>query len=281
MRWSELKFRVFSSKVKQMVRYDPSKDEHKIFEVKDSSDEETSHKTKETDKTDPDSEARNGQAEELVNEEKFYQVEANIKELFDSTANKDEANATGFQFKFDNVEEKKVDKFALEDYNDETKYKSKSMPKSLEERFKSKYSSSSESEESEAGEEEEEDGMDDEDDQDEPNFDDHPSYRKDTPIVDSSQQIKKSRPLPKPTGPLPKIDHFLPREDEKDIVEALKFFCRTAEVDDLREEWQKKRAVLVEECKKKHKRVLRKKSTFENKKILPWKNTSSKSHKKS
>ena len=255
----------FLSKPKQMVRYDPSKDEHKIFEVKDSSDEETDLRSKKPKDTDnEDAEARNSLAAELVNEEKFYQVEANIKELFDSSVKE---ASSGFQFSFDNVEEKKVDKFSSEDYNDE-KSKMKSMPQSLEERFKSKYSSSSESE----SEAEEENGLDEEaDDQEEQTFDEHTSYRKESTI---DSQPKKSRSLARPTGPAPKIDHFLPREDEKDIVDALKFFCRTTEVNDLREEWQKKRAVLVEECKKKHKRVLRKKSTFENKKILPWKSSS-------
>ena len=70
------------------------------------------------------------------------------------------------------------------------------------------------------------------------------------------------------------VDIFFPFNcdtGKRQIKEALDFFHRPNKtVDELREEWFKQRVLMVQEYKRKHKRVLRIKRTKQNEKMLPW-----------
>lgn len=219
-------------KMNKMVRYDPTKDEHKVFEMNKSDEESGSDGEKEKskkNKNDQDDSAKANKIEEDLT--KFYEIEPNIKELFSSN--------DVFKFKFTN-EENDFDND--EDLNDEPVEEVKTKPKlngfsQFENLKSSKYSSESSSDE----EEEEEEEDDDEDDEEE--------LQDKNGRIDSKREPTSKMASKKPADNNRQVEFnktFLPNfEENKDIKNAAAFFFKKPEKEQTRTEWLSKREVLV------------------------------------
>jgi hypothetical protein len=214
-------------KMNKMVRYDPTKDEHKVFEMNKSdgesgSDDEKEKSTK--DKNDQDNSAKANKIEEDLT--KFYEIEPNIKDLFSSN--------DVFKFKFTN-EENDFDND--EDLNDEPVEEVKTKPKlngfsQFENLKSSKYSSESSSDEEE---DEEEDDEDEEEELQDKNG-----------RIDSKREPTSKMASKINARPVEFNKTFLPNFDEnKDIKNAAAFFFKKPEKEQTRTEWLSKREVLV------------------------------------
>ncbi|CAF0713395.1 unnamed protein product [Brachionus calyciflorus] len=244
----------------KMVRYDPTKDTHKVFELKksDSEDEESSsdesieinHKEETDSDEDKQSEQEieeNNEEEKKIEEpkddEKFFKIEPNLKELF--------ASNDVFKFKFtdDNEDfDNEDDETELqEEYSFKNDRKKNNFMKELGfDRFQKSNYSSSETESEEEGEEEE----------DRKQVEIRPKHT--TNSLESNINENKS---------------FLPNfEQDSHLKDALSYFCRPKDIDleNLRKDWLTTRETLVKECKKKHKKMVRIKRTKENENLLPW-----------
>ena len=73
-----------SKKINKMIRYDPTKDEHKQFEI--TKEDSLSESDEETDRLKSTSEQELKNATPKIEEDlsKFYEIEPNLKELFSS-----------------------------------------------------------------------------------------------------------------------------------------------------------------------------------------------------
>ena len=291
-----------SSSINKMVRYDPTKDEHKKFEIvkeDSSSDEDESPSNKKSKHEKEESAPTNQQAQTKIEEDltKFYEIEPNIKDLFSSS--------DVFQFKFTSEEkdesenedeQKAAPKQKLKDFNQfEMSQNSK----------KAKYSSSEDDDDDEEEENEQEyyDGEEDEEEYDDEAKKDDLNHKE----AYQKKEFKKDEHAKKTQVEV--ATTFLPDfASNKDIKEGLAYFSK---IEKSREEWLKKREVLVKVCliriemfysllllpkiyldfyfvlfffsneyKKKHKRMIRIKKNKENEKLLPWKLTKTSNFKK-
>ena len=203
----------------KMVRYDPTKDEHKIFEIakeEASSDEETASKSTKQSTITP-------QAQVKIEEDlsKFYEIEPNIKDLFSSN------DVFKFKFANDDKDESENEDLAeaatpiqkLKDFNPFEMGKSK----------KSKYALSSSEDEDDA------DDYEDEDEKEKSNLEKEPPRYKDAHKI-GSKMSDNFKSLELPTTFLPDF------ANNKDIKEGLAYFFK---VEKSREEWSKKREILV------------------------------------
>ena len=211
------------SKPNQMVRYDPTKEDHKMFEILSEDEEEKILKPKVSEE----------KVEEKKSEEKpapdpsqFTQVEANLKDLF--------CSKDIFKFKFDNFNEDLNGK--NEEEEESFAPKENKLQKKVMEKFKAPlknaWSSESEDEEMDEVEDERVEFMDDEtnDNEQDEDFDDSEHE-----IKNGQEQRVASR---KPTTFLPDFD--------SQIKESLRFFICTKSPEELRQEWRKKRESMVQ-----------------------------------
>jgi hypothetical protein len=241
----------------KIVRYDPSKNDHKMYELNDSSSDESSASSSsapEYSSSDDDDDEGKGSVKKPKPEKavekkklsetnnqnkkieedlsKFYKIEPNLKELFSSN--------DVFKFKFDNVEDKSehdsnyfpvqpttsllASKSGKYSFLDEINFNNGRPSK------KDKYFNSSESEaESSPSEDEDQDG-------------------------EKKPEAQRAATLPRTTNNGRTLDvsranvvtSFLPDfENDKNLKDALDYFQRKESVDQLKEEWVKSRELLV------------------------------------
>lgn len=226
------------STAKKMVRYDPTKTEHKIFELLSDNDEYESEMTKlKNKKTKSTDEADENKAN--IDLAQYTKIESNLKELFTSN--------DLFQFKFDNIPDPKP---VITEWDKPKKI----VENKLQRHLNFNNNSVGESSDSE---------------NDDPS---HLDYLKKSDVPKKTAQAKPTEVKPsknsyQSTGP----KRFLPLfAEDKEIKDALSYFCCAKENDELRKEWSSSREKLVEEYKKKHKRMLRIQKTKENEKVMTW-----------
>ncbi|RNA35503.1 nucleolar 8-like isoform X1 [Brachionus plicatilis] len=249
----------------KIVRYDPTKPNHRVYEVKESESDHSSVESSEDERIDEkndesesdderidendESESDDEKNDESESEaklegekkkgdgEKFFQVEPNIKDLFSSN--------DVFKFKFTDENEFDADTEIYEDTVAKNEFKNNNFMKSFgfDKSKKSNYSSS------ETETEEDEDNL---------------AHKKE--ILRVPTKIGKN---------LNEKKTFLPDFDQDtQLKDAINYFCRAKDFDleNARKEWLPKRDVLVKESKKKHKKMIRIKRTKENENLLPWMN---------
>lgn len=201
----------------KMVRYDPTKDSHKMFELKKDDEDETEEDYSSSDesikKDDKEVKANaetNEKKEVVEDSSKYYKIEPNLKDLFSSN--------DVFKFKFTDEN----DKLEEEEYEEQEilkNEKQKSFMKNFDNFKKSKYSSS----EGESGDEAE-------------------SYQEKQKISTGFNRRLDTNRI------INEISSFLPQFDQDtQIKDALVYFCRPkdTDLDNLRKEWMEKREALV------------------------------------
>lgn len=223
-----------------MVRYDPTIEEHKKFEInkdkvesssESSSESEMDHKSDDEEENDPvkndiadvkddDTETKSDKNEDLS---KFFHVEPNLKDLFESK------DVFKFEFNNDDVDKDDDEEEIIEKSDIQIKPLRKALTSDI--NFggghnKSKYSSSSESESDEAEASDKE--HDENDEKIKPKFQDFRPQRKLENVEESA-------------------GFFPDFENSKDIKEALVYFCRSKDLnlDEYREQWSKQRELLI------------------------------------
>lgn len=200
-----------------MVRYDPTKSNHKVYEVENSesdssSDSSEEEKIDESEKNESEkNESENDDSvQELEKKEevkKFFQVEPNLKELFSSN--------DVFKFKFTNeIEENDENQNQFSNLNKNQIYKNQFLRDIGLEKFKKSSYSSSETE----------------------------SENEESNIVNREKNIVKI------DGKKNENRSFLPNFDQDEhLKNALSFFCRPKDFDieNVRKEWLIKRDTLL------------------------------------
>lgn len=228
--------------IQKMVRYDPTKTEHKVFELMSDNEEFDSEIGKLKDKQKNADQADKENQPDRVDMSQYTKIESNIKDLFQS---KDV-----FQFKFDNIAE-------VVPNNSEWDKPTKLLENKFQKHFNFGHSKDSSSDE-------------DSDDPDLPNYNKQTQKSKEILEAKPNGDSFKKRPHSETNSNIANKD-FLPNFDEdKEIKDALSYFCCVKELDELRKDWSSNRVKLVEEYKKKHKRMLRIKKTKENEKVMTW-----------
>ncbi len=236
------------STINKIVRYDPNKNDHKIYELNDNSsdddeqsaessssapesssdeDEDSSKKPKSEKKASekkPDTNQNKKIEEDLT---KFYKIEPNLKELFSSN--------DVFKFKFDNIEEKSeqesnyfpephptslLAKSGKYSFLDEINFNNRNSKKD-------KHFNSSESEDESSQSEEEEKS----------------EKKKEAPVQNQTRHINNSRTADSRSNV---VTTFLPDfENDKQLKDAIDYFKRKETVEELKTEWMKSRELLV------------------------------------
>lgn len=229
-------------KTKPIVRYNPTRRDHKKFEIteerKEQEDnekgssstdesqvEEKSKKKKKNKKDDEKNEEEASVPREIPEDKsKFFKIEPNLKDLFSSN--------DVFKFKFNNDDEEEE----IEDEDEDEEANLNQRPKSgLKTSMlfgsnlkKSKYSSSSSEGEDYEEEEEEEEEMDAE-------------FEKKKPVLAKKTAILDEK--------INELKSFLPDFDnDKEVNDALKYFGgkESTDLDDFRKDWTANREKLVE-----------------------------------
>lgn len=133
-----------------MVRYDPTKEEHRKYEVTEEKEESESNESNEDEKEPSEKKPPTTAAKPVEDTTKYFKIEPNLKDLFSSS--------DVFKFKFTNdeepgLDEENSDESEKEDFSDRQRSRLKSAYKGPDLK-KSKYSSSSSSSEGESEDEE-------------------------------------------------------------------------------------------------------------------------------
>lgn len=246
-----------SRTMNKMVRYDPTVEEHKKFEVQENEKEDIAKLRRETEKkkskkADEESEDKRP----IVDENRFYEIKPEMKELF--------CTKEVFKFQFGNEEEQ--DSEAENEKEEETKAQGekRKMKQNLQyELTKDLYDAGSETS-NESGEDELEDSQD--------------EKEVIAKLEQKERRLKGDKNTHKAINQQPQKEKhnrsFIPDAENSSIQEALEFFVNKKTPEELKEEWTKVRSTLVDDYKKKHKKANREKRKKDDAKSLPWKNSS-------
>lgn len=227
----------------RMIRYDPTKIEHKKYELtgRESSDEDSDDDDDDSSSSDEsekekkmieNDEEKNKTAEVVQDTSKFYHVEPNLKSLFSSN--------DVFKFKFSNDHETDLEKSGSNFNFNFAETKSNKLKSSILESLKrpiagtNVYASSSEDEYDQESETDELDN-----DFGQKKSADQSDTKKAARRVDGDWQRRD----------VIEIKSFLPDFDnDKELKDALKYFCRSENIDteEFRKEWLGKREKLVQ-----------------------------------
>jgi hypothetical protein len=273
----------------KIVRYDPSKEDHKMYELNNeksssSDDCDSASSSNEDDTTAKESIATTTNKKVEEDSNKFFQIEPNLKDLFSSS--------DVFKFKFSNeIEENRqnlnetleiTDLATIKsgqkiNFMDSISFSGNSKHQSKREKYFNSSESELEDEEDQADEEDEEEYEQEEEMDMSENENDRPKYTK---IESKPASNNKKKPTNNQTQN--RVISFLPDFDKDQVIrEALDYFHNKQTSEEIHDDWQKLREGLVKEYKKKHKGVLRRQRVKENENLLPWKKNQTSSNFKS
>jgi hypothetical protein len=257
---------------KRMIRYDPTYDEHKVYELNDkdsaSEDDEiaNSKRTKISNKKgeSDDVEVEGPSDVKIQDPSQYYQVDENLKDLFSSK------DVFKFQFLSEQTEQELNENDNIVEEQHESKQFSAKTLNILEKFNRNKVMLSSDDDDESEVDEDDEDHEQDKNNKNMQQANGHANRKVQTVEAKDEKRNWRNTQLNGTEAGI--FFPFKCESGKKQIKEALDFFHQRSKksMDELREEWFKQRVLMVQEYKRKHKRVLRIKRTKQNEKMLPW-----------
>ncbi|XP_062977275.1 nucleolar protein 8 [Elgaria multicarinata webbii] len=224
------------------LRYDPTRQDHAVFERKpENTEKERKAKTKK----------KREEAQKLpeVSKEIFYNVAVDLKEVFGSTKCDEETEITPWDKHDDEEQAAPVEIEALKispgnNRQEKTSGFTFSFFSAGEERSPMKeepYAIETIKPSRVAW-------------QEDPRFQDSSSEEEDEPEVVESEDVKEMSPA----LPHSNVRFFFFSQDDDRLKEGPKLFCKSSDLDEDRDYWESRREMLLEDCRKKHKDARRK-----------------------